>query len=382
MSENFSPEMFCGLEKYGTSSPGIRGDLKKEPEDFVVEEIPIDIEEGGELVLCRLWKRNITTFRALDMVSTSLGVPRRDIGYAGLKDKRACATQFVTLKGIKDEEARMNINGLQVEPVKRVSRPLRAGDLKGNRFSITVRNFDPGVEECRKRLNRLTEEVKEGVPNYYGIQRFGGSRPVTHIVGKKLLLGDFRGAVETYLFRTFPTEREEFRRARRRLDDERDYSDALDYFPGSLRYERELLERITEKPPGDWSRVFKTFPVNLRRLFVHAYQSHVFNRVLSRYIENIDRNFPGKVPGYGTRLSSSEFDSLLREEMERDGVELQDFRFGGMGELSSKGTLRPVLMKPDLAVEKVEDNGATVSFSLKPGRYATVVMREITKNSI
>ncbi len=389
MAKKFDPEEFCGIEEYGTSSPGLGGRLKDRPSDFVVEEIPVDKDEGGDLVLCRMEKKDMTTFQALNKVSSSLGVPRGSIGYAGLKDKRAFTTQFVTLKGLEVEEAELDEVGVQVEPVKRVSRPLRTGDLKGNRFVIKIRGVDISEEECVDRLKRLAEEVREGIPNYYGIQRFGGRRPVTHLVGRELLGRNYRKAVDVYLCRTFPTEPDRFKDARKRLEDEMDYGDALNYFPPELTYERQLLERIRDMDPSSqdsWKELFKVLPKNLRRLFVHAYQSYVFNRAVSKLMREGDiRNFPAKVPGYESRLSSADFDMFLDEELKSDGVELEDFRFREAGELSSRGTLRPVLMKPDIEVEGVgksdEAVTATVSFTLKPGRYATVVMRELMKPS-
>lgn len=390
MSRDFNPERFCGLEEYGTSSPGVGGELKEKPEDFVVKETPVDLEEGGKFLLCKLKKKNMTTLEAINRLSSELNVSTNRIGYAGLKDKRACTTQFVTLEGLSDEDVQLNESRIEVRPVKKVSRPLRTGDLKKNRFRITLRLIGLEADECRKKLETLTEEIKGGVPNYYGLQRFGGDRPITHLVGKRLLQRDFKGAVETYLSKTFPTESEESSKARQKLSEEKNYEDAIDYFPSSLTYEMKLLKKINNIDPSsssDWKEVFRTFPTNLRRLFIHAYQSYVFNRSLSQLIRGDQmKNFPGKVPGYETRLSSSGFENFLREQLDKDGIQLEDFQFDDLSELSSEGTLRPVLIKPDVTVEEVRSNEendtkATVSFSLKPGRYATVVMREIMKNS-
>ncbi len=387
MSKDFDPEKFCGIEEYGTSVPGVGGVVKTKPEDFVVEEVPLDLGEGGNFLLCKLKKENMTTFEALERLSSELRVSRKRIGYAGLKDKRACTTQFVTLEGLEEEDIQLDNGRLGVEAVKKVPRPLRTGDLKENSFHITIRDIDISPKNCKERLENLREEINEGVPNYYGMQRFGGQRPVTHLVGRELLGRNYRRAVETYLFKTFPTEKEEFRKARKKLEEERNYEKALDYFPRPLTYERDLIRSITETGPSsqeDWIEVFRTFPKNLRRLFVHAYQSYVFNRALSHFFkqENVS-NFPGKVPGYGTDLSSSDFDGYLKKVLSEDNVSLNDFRFKETDGLSSEGTVRAALMKPGLEIEKVEElegkTAAQVSFSLKPGRYATVVVRELTK---
>ncbi len=385
MPKNSDPEKLCGLEEYGTSSPGIGGVIKKEPQDFRVVENPVELPEGGNFLLCRLEKVDLTTYEAVERVPSKLGIPTSRISYAGLKDKRASTVQFVTLEGFEPRRAEFSDGRVEVKPIKKVSRPLKSGDLRGNRFRITLRDVELDEKECLQRLGRLKKEVAEGIPNYYGMQRFGGDRPVTHLVGRRLLLRDFRGAVDTYLSKTFGSDGAS--QARKRLVEEGDYGAALDYFPEYLHYERRLLEKIDSIGPDskeDWVGVFRVFPRSLRRLFVHAYQSYVFNRALSGYMrEGGTRNFPGKVPGYRTSLKPSGFDERLSDVMDEDGISTDDFQFDDVRELSSKGTVRPVFMGPEIETENIEDGdglSVTLSFELKPGRYATVVLREITKN--
>jgi len=393
MSEVFNPEKFCGLEEYGTSLPGIGGKVKEKTEDFRVEEIPVEMEEGGKFLLCKLKKKNLTTFEAINKVSSELGISKNRIGYAGLKDKKAITTQFVTIRGVDLEQTKVKKENIELEPVKKVQKPLRSGDLKGNRFDIVIRDIDLDSEEGRDRLESLCSGIKEGIPNYYGMQRFGGDRPITHLVGMEALKGNFKKSVNTYLFETFETEKEEFRRARQRLSEEKNYSEALEYFPRSLNHERHLLEKIDDLNPSSsegWKEVFKSFPRSLRRLFIHAYQSYIFNVSVSEALRSKDSlsNFPAKVPGYKTSLSSSVFDKKIRETLEDDGLKLQDFQFEDLNELSSEGTIRAALMKPEVEIKEISGNeksgqlSVELSFSLKPGRYATVVLREITKNSI
>ncbi|MFP4634184.1 MAG: tRNA pseudouridine(13) synthase TruD [Candidatus Aenigmatarchaeota archaeon] len=392
MSKDFDPEKFCGIEEYGTSSPGVGGKIKRRPEDFRVEETPVKMEEGGDYLLCRLRKTDLSTPQALDILAKKLNVSKGRVGYAGLKDRRAKTEQFITVRNLSSGRAELSVDNLELEPVKRVSRPLGPGDLQGNRFEVVIRDIESERNKCREELERLAEEVEEGVPNYYGLQRFGGDRPVSHLVGKELLRRDFKGAVQTYLFRTFETEREEARRARERLADERDFSQALGYYPENLTYERKLLKRIDSVEPssqGDWEQVFHIFPENLRRLFVHAYQSYLFNRALSSLLSREEvKNFPAKVPGYMTDLADSDFDFLLEKILDEEEVELEDFRFRDRGELSSKGAVRAALVEPEVKVieagEDDENSGRTeakLSFFLKPGRYATVVLREFMKPS-
>ncbi len=386
MSDDFSPEKFCGIEEYGTSFPGLGGRIKTNPEDFVVQEVPMNLPEGGPYLFCKLKKRNMTTYNAIEKLSSILGISKRRIGYAGLKDKRACTTQFITIEGIESESVDVDTDCLKVRPLKSVSKPLKPGDLKKNHFNVVLRSVDLDMENCSKKIRELFDEIKEGVPNYFGLQRFGGERPVTHIVGRNILKRNFGEAVREYLTRTFNAN-DEISQFRQRLRKEGDYKDALDYFPKHLVYERSLLEKVVEVGPcseEDWLSVLRCLPKDLLRLFVHSYQSYVFNKAVSGVLRSSEtkENFPGKIPGYRTELDSSEFDTTLGEVLESDGLETKDFKFDELKGLSSSGSLRAVLITPDLSLNGIEDGESPdleIEFSLKPGRYATVVLREIVK---
>lgn len=387
-------EEFCGMEKYGTSTEGVDGEIKTKPEDFRVEEIPVEKKAGGEFLLCELKKKNLTTFQAISKIASALNISEKRIGFAGIKDRRAVTTQRISIKGVD----RGNINGLDIEnveltPVESSSKPVKPGQLSGNKFEATIRNIELSQRECQKRLEDVRKEVgNDGIPNYFGLQRFGRRRPVSHLVGRKLLKRKFEDSIMIYLTKTFPTENGEFREARERFQEEGNFSEALDYFPQALTYERKLLKKISGEEPsrkGEWMKCLKVFPKNLRRLFVHAYQSYVFNSSLSELLEGGKvENFPAKIVGYSTRLSDSKFDQKIKEKLEEDSIKPDDFRFREPSELSSEGDVRAAMIRTDIDIEEISEDEinpgsrkVTVSFSLKPGRYATVVIRELRKTT-
>jgi len=159
---------------YAWGKPLATGRIRQHPEDFQVTEIPL-LEPDGEGEHVWLWirKRGENTLYVAEQLSTLAGVHPRQVSFAGLKDRHAVTEQWfsVQLPG-RDEPSweTMNSATLTVLRHARHSRKLRRGALKGNTFRITLRNIagDPG--ELEQRLGII---AREGVPNYFGEQRFG-----------------------------------------------------------------------------------------------------------------------------------------------------------------------------------------------------------------
>jgi tRNA pseudouridine13 synthase len=159
---------------YAWGKPTATGRMRQHPEDFQVTEIPL-LEPDGEGEHVWLWirKRGENTLYVAEQLSTLAAVHPRQVSFAGLKDRHAVTEQWfsVQLPG-KDEPSweTMNSDTLTVLRHARHSRKLRRGALKGNTFRITLRNIagDPG--ELEQRLGII---AREGVPNYFGEQRFG-----------------------------------------------------------------------------------------------------------------------------------------------------------------------------------------------------------------
>lgn len=424
-SHHHMRESDLGIELFLSEGvPGIGGKLRKVPEDFAVDEISIMPPESadGRFVVAKVWHRNWEANRLVRRLASNLHVGRMRVGFAGTKDGRAVATQLMSFNApIADVQA-LSIPDVRVTDAYLAKRMITIGDLIGNRFEIVVSDSDPGVD-ARDSCERAREILDEagGFPNYFGVQRFGSVRPITHLIGKDLTNGDIEGAVMRYVANPL-METSEVTEARKRLQETRDFERALKEFPMKLTFERTLIGHLVEKP-GDYLGALRTLPQNLLMMFVHAYQSYLFNRMLSERLrrglslrtpevgdlvlpldknrlpdhdtpipvtsDNLDKARKNALEGkafvsgllYGTESKFAEgvMGEIERETIEREGVSRMDFQIVGLREASSKGTRRELLAPyKDLRIEHGEGT-ARFAFSLNKGCYATCLMREFMK---
>ena len=410
-----------GLDWYATDSSGTGGVLKNRDEDFrVTERTDFPYGDEGKHAVVRVTLRGYETHEFARDLSDALGASRRRVSWAGTKDRNAVTEQVFTVADVTREELEdVSINGATMEFLGRSHQSIALGDLIGNDFCVCVRDT-----EAPENADEVADEIDGfgGVPNLFGSQRFGSRRPVTHLVGERILEDDFAGAVDAYLLESSEYEPSRTREARERLADERDYAAAVEYFPGHLGYERALLNALAEgKEPRD---VLDALPHNLRRMFVNAVQSRVFNLVLRRRYEDgdrFDRAYPGDVVCFAERhdgvrvpdtsdtqrVTASNVDAVNRHvergrafvtaplvgaetefaegkqgERERrvlEAVALSPNDFDRDDEYASDGTRRAVLVDPDLTHERDGDD-VFFEFFLPRGSYATVVLREFTKS--
>ncbi|MBI4399182.1 tRNA pseudouridine(13) synthase TruD, partial [Candidatus Micrarchaeota archaeon] len=238
-------------------------------------------------------------------------------------------------------------------------------------------------------------ELNGVTPNYFGEQRFGSVRKNTHLVGREILVGNFKGAVLNYLTFTNNEENEDAVIARKELASDLDYSKALKDFPRHLKYEKIILNHLA-KNPNDFVNSLRKLPRGLLLMFVHAYQSYIFNVLLSKRIStgNLkpeegeytcalnDYGFPdlekktkkgflvGKLIGYESSLNEVE-----KELFEKEAIDKEMFKIKSLPEISSKGSFR-TLLTPLKDFNYKVDEELILSFSLQAGSYATVVLRE------
>lgn len=397
MAENKPPglELLVGMEAYKSKTPGIGGVIKQLPEDFVVEEITPDgrvLEVDGDLGLevgerleylhFTLQKYNWDTMRAIKVLSNRLHVSRKRFGFAGTKDKRALTAQRVSVWDTDVEEMqRISLKDIILKDFCYDDERINLGCLWGNRFTIVIRRID--LEgEVGKRIDSMIDELGNRIPNYFGVQRFGTVRPITHLVGEMILRRDFKRAVMVYLSDVYEEESEESREARRFLAETEDFKEALKKFPKHLGYENSMLGHLA-RTPTDYIGALRKLPKKLRWMFVHAYQAYVFNLALSEYIR--DDRVVEELPLVGSEIELDEVTSrILREK----NISQQDFEIKEMPELSSKGLFREcfVEVKGLETIHTGDDElnegmkKAVVRFSLLKGCYATSLLRELMKN--
>jgi tRNA pseudouridine13 synthase len=415
-----------GMDYYITDTPGLGGVIKSRPEDFLVTEVFRELGyEGGRYLVLEIEKRNWDTHHLIREMSRILRISQKRFGWAGTKDKRAVTLQRISIMNLEETKLeRIHLPGLKIRVLGRTNRAVGLGDLFGNRFHIVIRDLcgqDPAA-----RANEITLDIgqKRGVPNYFGVQRFGDTRPVTHKVGEALARGKIEEAVFIYLAMPFDGELASTRAAREELWKSRDIPKALKSFPEHLHYELAMLNFLAEHP-GEYAHSFDVLAPNLRRLFVHAFQSYLFNRILSRRLQAglpLDRPQAGDVVcfasdglpdidrqqavnpenlaavsrlaergrafvtlpliGFETSLAEGAQGEIERAVLHEEGIRPEDFKVLANPELGSRGTRRAALCRVNMQI-KVDEEArcADLEFMLPKGSYATVVLREYMKNA-
>jgi tRNA pseudouridine13 synthase len=420
-------ERDVGIVGYLTSTPGLGGRLKSTPEDFVVEEIsaPPPQSAEGRYTIANVRVRNWETNRLIRAFARVLHISRRRIGFGGTKDKRAVTTQLFSFEGILPEAVSgLHIKEVDILEVFRSDKPLEIGDLAGNRFRIVVRDLavDPTtaattVEEIQRALR-----LAQGFPSFFGIQRFGSVRPITHLVGRHIVRGEFREAVETYVANPIEGEDPESFEVRSALQDTGDVQAALRSYPKSYGFEKAILNHLAANP-GDFVGALQALPFNLLMMFVHGYQSYLFNRILSERMrrgipiheavagdlvlppdpmglpdrgrtidvtcDNLERVaqrcHEGKawvsaiLFGSEAEFAGGEPGQIEKATIASEGVRKEDFIIPDIPRISSKGTRREILAPIRRLETEVRGADLHLSFDLSRGSYATSLVREFTK---
>ena len=433
------------MEVYATQSPGIGGRIRQFPEDFVVQEILVDGSKAevspvethelageGRYLICVLVKRNWDTLLAVKNVARRLGISRKRIRIAGMKDAKALTSQHISISGVPPERVlQVKIKDITLHPLYFSRRRIFSQLLLGNQFQVVVRAISRTSSVIEQRVKDVQGELSSlgGFPNFYGHQRFGTIRPITHLVGCFLTQSDLEKAALTFLAQPSVHEHPESREAREQLQDTQNFEEALRCFPRYLRYERLMLGHLA-KQPKDFVGAFRKLPLKLRKLFVQAYQSFLFNKFLSErirrgipldeaqigdYVVNVDdHGLPTKGFMQVTAPSLQTVEEALKEgrmriaipligfkqppsqgvqgEIEREILEIekvnpQNFYVSFMPEVSAPGKLRTILVPTiNLSAEKVSRDSTNPSkrkvrldFTLHRGSYATVLLREFMK---
>ncbi len=387
--------------------PGIGGQLKVEPEDFFVEEIPLYLPSGqGQHIYIEIEKRDLSTFAAIKMIARALNISPGRIGYAGLKDARAVTRQTLSIDDVAPEAVeRLNLAHIKTLKVNRHRNKLKIGHLAGNRFIIKVRQV--AVEAQPQAEVILAILSQKGAPNFFGEQRFG-HRANTHTLGEMLVRRDAAGFVAEYLGRPQPQEAA-YIQAVRRLVDEGRWEDALTQWPRNLPDERQVLAALV-KSNGQPEVAFGALDTKLKSFFVSAFQSQLFNELLTNRLATLDQLENGDVayihskgaafivtdvaaeqpradrfeispsgPLFGPKTLMAEEEPGRRERaiLTARGLAVDDFKMPG---LKIQGARRPYRIQVKQA-KTWWDDGLMVGFELQPGAYATTVMAEIMKNS-
>lgn len=325
---------------------GVGGELKSSPEHFVVEELPLYAPSGtGEHVYLTLTRAGWSTRDLAVELARVAGIGERDVGYAGLKDKVARATQTFSLswRGDPDELGRRVEGelGVAVGSAMRHGNKLRSGHLLGNRFEIVVTNaIDGALDRARAIGARLSAT---GIANFYGEQRLG-ARGEHARRGARDLPAPKRTFASRFALNAFQAEL--FNRVVVR------------------RMERGWFERVLA---GDVAKKL----VN-GALFDVVDEAAEAPRALAREIVAT-----GPIFGAKTKPAHAEPGALEGEVLAESGFRLEDFARARLD--GTRRAARVFLADLDVAEHAL---GLRVAFRLPKGSYATVVLREFTKRGV
>ena len=326
--------------------PGVGGEIKAEPEHFIVEEVPLYAPSGeGEHLFARFTREGQTTREVVQQLARALNIRPEGIGYAGLKDKHARVTQIFSLPGVEPERAEAAIRSLGYEFAWAIShnRKLRPGHLLGNRFTITI--LQPQAEDALARAQAIARALEtRGLPNFFGEQRFGQYGDNAE-QGLAILMGKRRRPRQKWLTRLLISA----------------YQSQLfnDYL--ALRMERGLFDRILL---GDLAKKTDT-----GGMFV------VEDVVVDQArFDRREITFTGPLFGYKMRQPQHDALALEAEIQARSPVTPEQWRKHRTDGNRRVGRifLQPIQVKP-------HPLGLRLTFYLPKGAYATILLREIMK---
>jgi tRNA pseudouridine13 synthase len=334
--------------------PGVGGILRKELTDFIVDEIPAYEPCGyGEHTFFRVEKRGVSTLMLMKEISQKLNIPTKNISCAGLKDKYAVSRQTLCVHNVSPEVIEnLPLSKASVIWVTKHTNKLRTGHLKGNRFMVRIRGVGPNADTLAEPI--LNTLRLRGVPNGYGVQRFGNRRD-NHLIGEYL-----------------------------------------------LRNDRESLAAHGIRRPG----------YKMRRLFISAFQSSLFNQYLairmksdsmddvilgdiarkedsgglftvedlaveSRRVKTWEISPTGPIYGYRMMRTADYAGELENSILVANNLELESFRA-----VKAKGSRRLLRYKPDdLVWFQDGDDTLRVEFNAPKGSYATILLDEVMKTA-
>ena len=420
------PEEEIGISVYWTRGiPGIGGKLKVDPDDFFVDERSIFPPEDpkGDYTVAVVRHRNWEMNRLVRRLGSNLRIGRNRIAFAGTKDKRAVATQLMTFWAPLEAVSALNIPDVDILRCYRSRTETRLGALIGNDFKILVREIDR--EDAGARIGMMSDSLKSlgGFPNFFGVQRFGVTRPITHLIGKAMVHGDLEKAVMLYIGEETEYEFEECKEARRFVSETKDFKKALEIFPQALTFERMIVGHLAHDEK-DFAGAIRTLPRNLVMMFVHAYQSYLFNKILSaridagipldraidgdvilpldknglpdhrRYIRVSDANIErvneqisegkgfvsGSLFGSIPSLAEGIMGEIEKKIVDEEALSSEDFIVTQLMEASSKGMRRELISTINDFKFEIKEEGAYFSFGLNKGCYATSMIREFMKS--
>jgi tRNA pseudouridine13 synthase len=418
--KKISPEIdrLAGIEYYSTRFNGIGGNIKNKDDDFNVKELlnPSFLKEltpqksdSNIFPVYEIEKKGMDSNHAVITLKKKLGI---DLKIVGIKDAKATTSQYASANNSKRTIKDFNIDKISLKFVGFSKKPIEKSTLVGNKFNIKIVNPRDNSD------NNLSDFLSEinNVGNFYGLQRFGSERLVTHLVGKAILKRNFSEAVNILLTHTTKFDSAFSIEIREKLKDLKNNKNIVKIIPKGMDIEKKMAEEIIKGKES--ISVLRSIPISIRRLFVQAFQAFMFNKTLSYAIGNdlpitncekddicfevIDKIVFGKIrkfenfdpkskhdtipiirlPGYSFQPGKkNRFDKIIKEILYGEGITAKDFFIKEMQELSEAGGFRQTVLVSKDFKYATSANSTDVEFAVPKGTYATTLLREIVKPS-
>ncbi|MCS7107916.1 MAG: tRNA pseudouridine(13) synthase TruD [Sulfolobales archaeon] len=335
-------------------------------------------------VLC---KEGVDTFYAIQLLKKFF---KADIGYAGLKDSDSYSCQFISLNtnNLRNSDglirASYSLGPLRLCFYRSSHYPVRSGYLLGNLFNVFL-NFIAPQNVVMERLRGVEDLLKSMMlPNYYGYQRFGTIRPITHLVGKAIVRRAWDEATRLIAGAPHVLESESVIRAREEFESG-NFRKAYKLFSSDYWIERIVCRAMMMY--GDPLKAINSLPIEILNFYVEAYQSYLFNKALSKAlrhlggVESVSNTCETLiVPGTNMALRDGICESFVREVMNAEGVEQQHFLVRDLN-INCRSYVRESTFKvKDLNLNFVTD-GVWMEFMLIRGCYASILLRELFKGT-
>ena len=384
--------------------------LKSLPEDFEVEELSDFAIDGGQFAVYSLTKRSIGTPEAITAIAERWNIPRREIGYGGLKDKHALTRQWVTIR--RGPRRDFHQDSLTLAYQGQASRHFGPQDISANRFRIVLRNL---TEEAAKAILAQRDTVgRVGIPNYYDDQRFGSIGESGDFIAKPWCLGDYERALWLAIAEPNshdrPRDKEEKETIRRLWGN---WGECKNMLPKSSR--RSIITYLVDHPTR-FREAFALLRQDLRSLWLAAFQSEIWNDLLAETLRNaVDSTRLATVslatldvpfildlsqtelaelselalplPSARLHMEPGPLLDLYERVVTKRGLALRELRVKyPRDSFFSKGE-RQALVKPDhFRIDPSGDDDLnpgrqrlTVQFVLPRGSYATIFVKRLTQ---
>jgi tRNA pseudouridine13 synthase len=384
--------------------------LKRTPEDFQVEELTsLAPQPSGRYTLYRLNKRGIGTIEAVEAICRRWNLSGRRVSYGGLKDRHAVTVQYLTILDGPDRAIREP--SFDLEPLGRAARPYGPDQFHANRFRIVLRNLDR--RRAADALAAARELPAAGLPNYFDDQRFGSVGFSGEFIAAAWLKADHERALFLALAEPNPFDRSGVKAQKEILREcWGRWAEAKARLERSST--RSIVTYLTDHPT-DYRGAFARLKRELRTLYFSAFQSHLWNVWLSRWIESLTA--PGErvmvdlktavlafprslndsaraalesaglpLPSARTPPPEGPLGLLIDEALVPFGLSWSDLRVRHLKDVFfSKGRRAALVFPRDLKAELLDDSlhpgmqALRLGFELDKGSYATILVKRITE---